>query len=170
MRRTCGLLAAALCLLPFSTAGQSGTFEAVTTGFVAAKLAGQSSVRISPAGETLILLSTATPSPLAIVIIRESGDLPAVETSFPLVSESCDNDPPSSGDVERTGGFSVTVRGGPPSAPEWAASAHRGTLTVWRSAAGIAGRFDFAACGEHVKSGDRVELTLSGTFQSQAPK
>ena len=170
MRRICALLPAALCLLTAGAAGQEGTFDAVATGAVSARLAGQASSRVTLDGGLVILLSTSAPSPVAIVIIREAGGLPAVETSFSLVSGSCDNDPPSEADAKKAGGFSVTVRGGPLSAPDWAVAAQTGTLTLSPTADGIAGRFDLSACGEHVKSGDRAELKLRGTFQAGTSK
>jgi hypothetical protein len=165
VRRIFALLIAMACLSMAAAAAQRGTFDAVATGVVSARLTGQTSSRVTPGGEVVILLSTSAPSPIAIVITGETGNLPAAETSFTLVSESCDNDAPSAAAVERAGGFLVTVRGGPMTSPDWSASAHAGTLTISRSANAITGRFDVSACGEHLKSGDRVELTLRGTFQ-----
>ena len=170
MRRVCGLLPLALCLLMAGPVAQGGTFTVVATGVVSAKLTGQSSYRVSSDGQLVIVLITSTPSRVAIVIAGEAGNLPAAETVFALVSESCDNDAPTAADVERTGGFSVTVRGGSLSAPDWAASAQAGTLTISRSAKGITGRMDLSACGEHVQSGERVELKLVGTFEAGGPR
>lgn len=156
----------ALCLLTAGASDQGRTFDAVATGFLSARITGQSSYRMSPDGELVIVLRASTPSPVAIVIIRESGDIPAAETSFSLVSDSCDNDPPSDTEVEQAGGFVVMVRGGPLASPEWAATAQAGTLTISRSEKGIAGRFDLSACGEHLETGERVELKLRGAFEA----